>query len=119
MITTNFRTKTKKKKKPKQYKNKGHLNFIHEQNCCLRNCKDCLGQVQAHHLLKPWDGVRGMGMKASDKNVVPLCLRHHIMLHKFGNEFKFFEQMTGDSDYGRKVAEKYWNQSPFKESEND
>ena len=110
----------KKKNKPKQYKNKKHVDFIHQQRCCLRdNLKDCLGVLQAHHLLKPWDGVRGMGMKASDKNVIPLCMRHHIMLHNFGNEFNFFGQMTGDPDYGRKVAEKYWNESPFKENDSD
>jgi|TARA_R100000455_G_C6272787_1_gene129823 hypothetical protein len=119
MITSNFRKKTKKKKKPKQYKNKEHLDFIHHHDCCLRQCKDCFGPVQAHHLLKPWDGVRGMGMKSSDKNVVPLCLRHHIMLHKRGNESSFFAQMTGDPDFGRKISEAIWDRSPFKENEND
>ena len=119
MITSNFRKKTKKKKKPKQYKNKGHLGFIHEQECCLRQCRDCLGAVQAHHLLKPWDGVRGMGMKASDKNVLPLCLRHHIMLHKTGDEFSFFKAMTNDPSFGQKISEAYWKSSPFKEDAND
>jgi hypothetical protein len=101
----------------KQYKNKKHLEWIHEFPCALTENKDCLGSIQAHHLLKPWDGFRGMGMKASDKNLIPLCLRHHIMLHKRGNELKFFEEMSGDEDYGKKIAEYYWNNSPYKEDE--
>ncbi len=117
MTVSNFRQKSKKKKKPKQYKNKKHLEYIHTLDCCLKEVKDCLGPVQAHHLLKPWDGFRGMGMKASDRNVIPLCLRHHIMLHKSGNEFSFFIQMAGQSDYGMDIAEQLWNKSPHKEDE--
>lgn len=115
MSISNFRTSTKKKKKPKQYKNPKHLGFIHTMECCLKSNKDCFGPVQAHHLLKPWDGFRGMGMKASDKNVIPLCLRHHIMLHKTGSELSFFTAMTNDPEYGKSVAEECWSASPYNE----
>ena len=99
------------------YKNKEHLSWVHEFPCSLRFKKDCFGAVQAHHLLRPWDGVRGMGMKASDRNLVPLCQRHHIMLHKRGNEQAFFEEMTGDADFGKNTAKEYWDKSPHNDDE--
>jgi hypothetical protein len=97
----------------KQYKNKGHLSFIHGFKCCLGYSGACFGEVQAHHLLKPWEGYRGMGMKASDRNVIPLCLGHHQALHSAGNEFKYFESVSGREDYGKNVAEILWNLSPY------
>ena len=39
------------------------------------------------------------------------------MLHKSGNEFSFFIQMAGQSDYGMDIAEQLWNKSPHKEDE--
>ena len=58
-------------KSPK-IKNKKHLMFVANQRCCLCTVAAdwCRGNVQAHHLLKPYEGKRGMGMKASDNNVV-------------------------------------------------
>ena len=103
--------------KPKRYVNKKHMDWMHSFPCCLTVQGDCLGAVQAHHLMKPWDGVRGMGMKASDKNVIPLCLRHHIMLHKTGSELSFFTAMTNDPEYGKSVAEECWSASPYNEDE--
>ncbi len=96
----------------RQYKNKKHLDWVHGLKCSLAGNRDCLGPLQAHHLLKPWEGFRGMGMKASDRNVIPLCLRHHIMLHKRGNELAFFQEMTGDEEYGQKEARYLWHKSP-------
>lgn len=103
--------------KKKRYDNKKHLAWVHQFPCALRVKRDCLGSIQAHHLLRPWDGVRGMGLKATDRNLIPLCQRHHIMLHKRGDELSFFEEQMGDTDYGRKTAKAYWEQSPHNDDE--
>ena len=112
------RGKTYRSKK-KRYANKKHLAWIHEFPCCLSASGDCLGAIQAHHLLRPWDGVRGMGLKANDKNLIPLCQRHHIMLHKRGDELGFFEDMAGYADYGKVTAKRYWEQSPHGEPDDN
>ena len=101
--------------KPKRYVNKKHMDWIHPLPCCLTASGDCLGSVQAHHLLKPWDGFRGMGLKANDKNLIPLCQRHHILLHKRVNELAFFEEKAGFADYGKVTAQRYWVRSPHHE----
>ena len=81
--------------------------------------KDCFGPVQAHHLLKPWTGSRGMGMKSNDKNVIPLCMRHHMMLHKRGDEIAFFQEMIGCEGHGKATAEAIWRISPFGENDDE
>lgn len=40
--------------------------------------------TEAHHLLR--GVVRGMGRRADDSKVIPLCSRHHRDLHQDGNE---------------------------------
>ena len=59
-----------------------------------------------------------MGMKANDKNIIPLCLRHHIMLHKRGNEPAFFNDMVGNPDHGKVIAQQYWLESPYNDDDN-
>ena len=95
----------------KRYKNKKHLQYIHTLNCSVSNV-DCNGEIQAHHLLKPFDGARGMGMKASDKNLVPLCVYHHRELHKMGNEFKFSLKYFGIYNQLQYIAQTFWLRSP-------
>jgi len=106
----------------KLYQNKAHLAWIHDLRCCLRSASEadalrpkCNGGIQAHHLLKPWDGFRGMGMKASDKNLIPVCYAHHQAIHNRGNENKYFELAMGDEDFGRNVAKSLWFCSPYYE----
>tara|TARA_B100000497_G_C7479444_1_gene294544 strand:- start:349 stop:558 length:210 start_codon:yes stop_codon:yes gene_type:complete len=61
--------------------------------------------------MKPWVGGRGMGMKADDRNVIPLCLHHHSTLHTvFGNEFKFFEHYGKPEDYGQRLARSLYDE---------
>ena len=72
----------------KRYGNKKHLNYILSHACIVSN-SECIGLIQGHHLMKPFDGVRGMGLKANDKNLVPLCMFHHNELHRMGDEYKF------------------------------
>ena len=96
----------------KRYENKGHLSYVHEFPCCLQPKGECSGEIQAHHLLKPWDGFRGMGLKATDRNLIPLCFKHHHELHHVGNELKFFDMKFGDENWGQQVARVLWVTSP-------
>tara|TARA_R100000149_G_C5841653_1_gene113454 strand:+ start:466 stop:777 length:312 start_codon:yes stop_codon:yes gene_type:complete len=98
----------------KRYTNKKHLEHIHTLHCCVSNV-DCSGVIQAHHLLKPFDGVRGMGMKANDKNLVPLCLYHHTELHRMGNEYEFSYKYFGLESQLKHIAQTEWLRSPYYE----
>jgi hypothetical protein len=100
-----------------RFKNKKHLAWVRSLGCAVQ-CHECNGVIQAHHLLKPWSGERGMGMKSNDRNAIPLCFRHHHLLHtKFGDELKFFEHYTGKADYGKALAEALWDQSEWSTKE--
>ena len=97
--------------KNKRIKNKKFLEYVSHQDCCLSSHSShiCHSNVQAHHLLKPYDGVRGMGMRASDNNSVPLCYYHHALLHdSHGNEDMFWTSFGLSEDFGREIAKKYW-----------
>ena len=98
----------------KRYNNKKHLMWVSEKPCCLSGpCPaSCSANIQAHHLLKPHDGFRGIGLRANDKNVIPLCFKHHNALHKRGNEFAYFKEATGDEFFGQKVAKYLWENTP-------
>ena len=54
-----------------------------------------------------------MGRKAGDADIIPLCLDCHTKLHRAGNEFKFFEKITNQYNYGQLVAIKTWLSSPY------
>lgn len=55
-------------------------------------------------------------MKSDDSNVVPLCFKHHAMLHtQYGNESKFFAKYTEQDDYGKVLAKALWEQSDYAE----
>lgn len=58
----------------------------HLQRVRLLPCLVCGSShsTEAHHLLR--GVVRGMGRKADDSKVIPLCSRHHRDLHQDGNE---------------------------------
>ena len=98
----------------RRYANEKHLTHI-RQKACLCSWSDCFGGVEAHHLMKPWFGYRGMGMKSGDMNVVPLCHKHHMQLHEVGNENSFWISMGRSPDFGRAVAMRFWECSPYKE----
>ena len=85
----------KKRKHP--FRDQKHLAFVRTLPCTI--CKAGFIShhriVQAHHLLKPYVGTRGMSMKADVRNVIPLCLHHHHLLHsKFGSEKALFENLS-------------------------
>ena len=101
--------------KKKRYQNKKHLMWVSEQPCCLSAHFPalCEGYIQAHHLLKPFEGFRGVGLRANDKNVIPICYKHHYLLHKRGNEFAYFKEATGDELFGQKIAKYLWENTPY------
>lgn len=91
-----------------RYENRKHWEHVSMQPCMI-----CGGQSgPAHHLLRPWRGVRGTSRKAGDENSVPLCHGHHAALHADGNEDAWFEGMTGFATAGRDKAEREWMNSP-------
>ena len=96
----------------RRYENKKHLAWVRQHPCLM--CP--ASPSDAHHLMKPWSGYRGMGMKAGDENVIPLCHAHHMQLHDFqGSEFKFFGMVFGDEDFGQTTARSLWLRSPYYE----
>lgn len=120
----------------KRYINKKHLEWVTELDCCIRthynnlemmgtlptNPSECseFNVIQAHHLLKPFYSSRGMGLRAGDKDVIPLCEKHHRELHMLGNEYDFFQQVVFNSRFGILTVQKVWNASPYnKEINND
>ena len=94
--------------KTKTIRNKKHLIFVCSFKCCLNGLSACSGHIQAHHLLKPWYGHRGTGMRASDCNAIPLCNHHHTQLHDRGDEDAFWQSFDLSSDFGRKTAKSFW-----------
>ena len=103
--------------KKKKIKDKRYLQYVANLSCCLEEQSHdwCQGVIQAHHLLRPYHGSRGMGMKAEDNNCVPLCQFHHARLHDaHGNEDSFWKHHGLDADFGRSLAkelyERYLNE---------
>ena len=103
----------KKHNSKKRFENREHLEMIASMQCMMRTfgCSKhekggCCGPTQAHHLLKPWDGTRGMGMRSNDRNVIPLCQNHHSLLHtKYGSEKSFFTAYGMPENMGKKIAQ--------------
>ena len=121
---------------PKRYTNKKHLLWVSNLDCCVKthyenmdmvgtpptNPSPCseFNIIQVHHLLKPFYSSRGMGLKASDKDVIPLCEKHHRELHMMGDEYKFFEKILFNARFGIATVQKVWEASPHKqEKKND
>lgn len=98
-----------RQKKPR-YTSKRYLEYISDQECLFCWTTPC----QAHHLLKPWIGDRGMGMRADDRNVVPLCFPHHHELHTiYGSEKKMAYDYLFEDDFFLVQSQKLWENSPF------
>ena len=84
---------------------------------CIVDNNECRPAIQAHHLLKPWNGIKGMGRKANDKNLVPLCLYHHTKLHRMGSEEKFSYKYFGTNEQIKSYAQHFWLRSPHYEQD--
>ncbi len=101
----------------KQYRDKRHVRFIQSLACLIgqkNGPSKCSGPTQAHHLLKPWDGVRGASMRSGDQNCIPLCMKCHHELHtKHGTEKNLFEAHGLDPDLGKKYAQAQYEGAKF------
>lgn len=118
-----------------RYVNKKHLEWVHSLDCSIETFfkrQELVGNhffypnksrgkalysegIQAHHLLKPFYSERGMGLKAGDKDIMPLSVFWHTKLHRMGNELKFFEEVTGNAYFGHITVQKIWMSSPYYE----
>jgi len=109
----------------KRFQNKKHLEWIRTLPCliCKAGYYSHSSEVQAHHLMKPYDGKRGLSLKSNDRNVIPLCMMHHSLLHtKFGDEYKFFASFGLPATFGQEWARRLWEDkswSPPKDEDND
>jgi hypothetical protein len=57
-------------------RDKTYLQWIREQGCIICRTRE---NVHAHH-----EGGRGMAIKASDRDAIPLCFSHHRERHDNG-----------------------------------
>lgn len=62
-----------------------YMAFIRALPCCARIFGDCRGSVTAHHA-----GERGLGMKCSDRETIPLCVAHHTAWHDATEPFSWW-----------------------------
>ena len=94
---------------------------VSEMPCVLSHLGECSGGygVQVHHLLRPYVGHRGTGLRASDKNVIPLCFHHHSELHKRGDEMAYFDYKVGYREFGQDTAKRIWYASPYHEQDDE
>lgn len=86
-------------------KDKKHLRFVAGLPCYL--CGN--PEVQVHHLLRA--GGHGMGKKTGDEWTIPLCVTHHDMLHRCGDEIQFFADQGKDYERVKKFAIRLWSES--------
>ncbi len=63
-------------------KDEAHLAWIRAQPCAVKSL-DCFGSIHAHHRTGA-----GLGLKASDRETMPLCLAHHCQRHELTGYFK-------------------------------
>jgi len=66
------------------------LDQVRQMNCLI--CKR--RPTEAHHLTHVQEKARGL--KAGDQFVVPLCSQHHNMLHRAGDEARWWIIMGVD-----------------------
>lgn len=84
MITKNY---SHNRVKETRLVDKKFLTFVNSQPCCVNGCSK---GGPAHHRLNT-DSRRRFG-KSHDREVVPLCVYHHAILHaKMGTDQEFEE----------------------------
>lgn len=75
--------RSKAKKAKRDGNSAAHLALVRDLSCCV--CPVNVG-VEAHHLKTgPARLERGMGRRAADSRVVPLCSAHHAALESIGS----------------------------------
>ena len=117
MIKSHFKTGKPYRSKSKRYTNKKHLLWVSELSCILEeyNKGRCSDEIQVHHLLKPFYSLRGMSLKAGDRDVVPLCSNHHRALHHNGNELQYFNDIANNQNIGQEKCQEIWEDSKYYE----
>ena len=71
---------------------------LHPQRIREQPCLVC-GTIpsDAHHLRTDMK-TKGMGLKPGDDKAVPLCRKHHMKLHAYGNEELWWSTQGIDPD---------------------
>ena len=112
-ILANFRTpvwKLQKRERPRDQRpgmDPEHLANIRKLPCCL--CGERGKFVHAHHLQSgAARKERGVGLKATDRHAISLCVAHHTELHRLGSrrEIEFFAERGVDC---HALASGLWN----------
>jgi hypothetical protein len=70
--------------KPTRFRSAKKLRWVGTLGCCI-----CGQEAVPHHLLRGTG--HGMGLKAGDDAVIPMCHQHHMALHAAGDETKFLQ----------------------------
>lgn len=70
-----------------------YLRSFQHRECLARGHGECSGDVVGHHLLLGW---MGKSIKPPDNAAVPLCHRHHMVLHTIG-ENRFWIELFNES----------------------
>jgi hypothetical protein len=79
----------RKRRRAKPGDDARYLAFVRKLTCCAPDLPSgwpgspCAGRMHAHHITGA-----GAGMKAGDRDTMPLCARHHFALHEFREEFE-------------------------------
>ena len=106
----------------KRFVDKEHLAWVRQQSCLMKQLGfySCEGSVEAHHLLQPSTGFRA-GIKSADSECLPLCRKHHALIHtKFGTEKAFFKSFGLPANYGKEMARKLYESSKsYRELDDD
>lgn len=72
------------KLKSPRFRSRAYLAYVASLGCCI-----CGQPGIGHHLLR--GASHGMGLKAGDDHVIPLCDLHHRALHLNGNETRYLD----------------------------
>jgi hypothetical protein len=93
-----------------RFQDRKHLEWVRTLPCliCKAGYYSHSREVQAHHLMKPYDGFRGMGLKANDRNAIPSLLYASSLnfILKFGDEFQFFANYGLPNTFGQENGQK-------------
>ena len=78
-----------------------HLQWLRGRYACLVSNARCMGNVQTHHVNRNHD----------DSATVPLCVQHHVEIHKVGRD-TFGEKYNLPHEKLERLAAEFWMESP-------
>ncbi len=88
--------------KPLRIRSRPHMAFVAKQPCFVCGARP----VQVHHVQHAQP--RGRGLKTGDQFTIGLCLTHHMAVHNFGSERKYWDSIGKDAI---EYATSLWNAS--------